>query len=46
MKKLRHLIAIGLLAGLSFSLAHAVEIRNFANPEQQVRYETLIQKLR
>ena len=46
MKKLRRLIAIGLLAGLSFSLAHADEIRNFANPEQQVRYETLIQKLR
>jgi cytochrome c-type biogenesis protein CcmH len=46
LKKLRHLIAIGLLAALSFSLAHAVEIRNFANPEQQVRYETLIQKLR
>jgi cytochrome c-type biogenesis protein CcmH len=46
LKTLRHLIAIGLLTGLSISLGHAVEIRNFANPEQQARYETLIQKLR
>lgn len=46
MKTLRQLIAIGLLTGLSITLASAVEIRNFANPEQQARYETLIQKLR
>jgi cytochrome c-type biogenesis protein CcmH len=46
LKTLRHLIAIGLLTGFSISLGNAVEIRNFANPEQQARYETLIQKLR
>jgi len=34
------------LAGLFIPLGNAVEIRNFANPEQQARYETLIQKLR
>lgn len=39
-------MAAGLLAGLSLSLAHAVEIRDFSNPEQRERYETLIQKLR
>ena len=46
MKNLRHLILIGLLASLSVTLGHAVEIRNFADAEQQARYETLIQKLR
>lgn len=39
-------MAFSLLACLSIQLAGAVEIRNFAGPEQQARYETLIQKLR
>lgn len=46
MKKLRYLIAAAFLAGLAISPADAVEIRDFSNPEQQARYETLIQKLR
>ena len=46
MKGVRHIIAAGLLAGLSIAGAGAVEIREFSNPDQQARYETLIQKLR
>lgn len=46
MKKIIQIIVIGLWAGFSIPLANAVEIRDFSNPQQQERYENLIQKLR